>query len=89
VSYANPEVDALLEKGRRTYDLDERKKYYDRIQEILIADQPYTFLYYAESLPAVHCRFLGIEPAPAGIGYNFPDWYVPKSLQQHTIDVKP
>jgi len=89
VSYSNPEVDELLEKGRRTYDPEERKTYYDRIQEILIADQPYTFLYYAESLPAVHCRFLGIDPAPAGIGYNFTDWYVPKSLQRHVTDVQP
>ena len=26
----------------------------------------------------VNKRFKGIEPAPAGIGYNFIDWYVPE-----------
>jgi peptide/nickel transport system substrate-binding protein len=26
----------------------------------------------------------GIEPAPAGISYNFPQWYVPKPLQRYT-----
>ena len=39
------EVDALLEKGRRTFDQDERKSIYDRLQEVLEDEQPYTFLY--------------------------------------------
>ena len=63
----------------------ERKKAYDRFQEILVEQQPYTFLYVAESLPAVHRRFHGIEPAPAGISYNFERWYVPTALQKHSL----
>jgi peptide/nickel transport system substrate-binding protein len=31
-----------------------------------------------------HKRFRGIEPAPAGIGYNFIKWYVPKAEQKYT-----
>jgi len=89
VSYQNPEVDELLDKGRRTFDEAERKKFYDRFQEILVEDQPYTFLYYPESLPAVHCRFMGIEPAPAGISYNFKDWYVPQELQKYSMTATP
>jgi len=41
VSYNNPEVDELLEKGRRTYDIEKRKKAYFRLQEIL----PMSFLH--------------------------------------------
>lgn len=89
VSFDSAEVDELLEKGRRTFDQAERKKYYDRLQEILVEEQPYTFLYYGKALPAVHCRFQGIEPAPAGIGHNFKDWFVPSSLQKHTIAANP
>lgn len=89
ISFANAEVDELLEKGRRTFDRDERKRYYDRFQEILDAEQPYTFLYVAYALPIVHKRFHGIEPAPAGIYHNFKDWYVPKSLQKYTMTVSP
>ncbi len=84
IGYKNPEIDELLEKGRRTYSQQERKKYYDRFQEILAEDQPYTFLYVTEALPVVSSRFHGIEPAAAGITYNFRDWYVPEELQKYS-----
>jgi len=83
IRFKNAEVDDLLERGRRTFDQDQRKKIYDRFQEILAEEQPYTFLYVGESLPAVARRFRGIEPAPAGIRYNFIKWYVPKSEQKY------
>jgi peptide/nickel transport system substrate-binding protein len=84
IKYSNPEVDQLLEQGRRVFDRTERKRIYDRFQEILADEQPYTFLYVGEALPAVTRRFRGIEPAPAGISYNFIKWYVPKSEQKYT-----
>jgi peptide/nickel transport system substrate-binding protein len=85
ISYNNPEVDELLDLGASTYDRDERKKYYDKFQEIIAEDQPYTFLYVADTLPIISSRFQGIEPAPIGIGYNFIKWYVPKPLQKYHI----
>ncbi len=84
ISFANPEVDRLLEEGRRTLDRDERKEYYDRMQEILADEAPYVFLYVPYALPAIQARFKGIEPAPAGISYNFNQWYVPEELQRYT-----
>jgi peptide/nickel transport system substrate-binding protein len=85
VSYNNPEVDALLEKGRRTFDIGERKQAYFRIQEILAEDLPYIFLYVPDATLMVHARFKGIKPSPIGITYNLPKWYVPKSLQRHSM----
>jgi peptide/nickel transport system substrate-binding protein len=84
IGFANDEVDRLLEEGRRTFDMEKRKKAYFRIQEILAEEQPYVFLYYPDSLPAVHKRIRGIEPAPAGISYNFIKWYVPKGERKYT-----
>ena len=84
IGFKNTEVDEILEQGRRTFDLQERKRYYDRFQDILAEEQPYTFLYIAEALPALAKRFRGIEPAPAGIRYNFSDWYVPKDEQKYS-----
>jgi len=84
IGYANAEVDRLLEKGRRTFDMDQRKKAYFRIQEILADEQPIVFLYVPDALQAIHKRFRGIEPAPAGIDYNFIKWYVPKGEQKYT-----
>ncbi|ORJ61537.1 peptide-binding protein [Geothermobacter hydrogeniphilus] len=83
IHFRNAEVDRLLEEGRRTFDQEKRKKIYDRFQEILAEEQPYTFLYVAESLPVVARRLRGIEPAPAGITYNFIRWYVPEEEQKY------
>ena len=84
IGYANPEVDRLLEEGRRTFDTEKRRKAYFRIQEILAEEQPIVFLYYPDALPVVHNRIHGIEPAPAGITHNFIKWYVPKGRQKYT-----
>lgn len=83
VGYKNPEVDRLIEEGRRTFDQEKRRRCYWRIQEILAEDQPYTFLYVPDALPTVSARFRGIEPAPAGITYDLIKWYVPKEEQVH------
>ena len=82
ISYRNREVDELVEKGRGTFNIKERKRCYDRIQEILAEDQPYTFLYVPDALPMISSRFRGIEPAPLGISYNFIKWYVPQEEQR-------
>jgi peptide/nickel transport system substrate-binding protein len=81
IGYKNPEVDRLLEEGRGTFNMEKRRQCYYRIQDILAEEQPYTFLYVPDALPVVSARFHGIEPAPAGIMYNFIRWYVPKEEQ--------
>jgi len=86
VSYNNPEVDELLEKGRRTFNIEERKKAYFRIQEILADDLPYIFLYVPDATPIVQARFKGIKPSPIGISYNLREWFVPKKLQKHHME---
>ena len=45
----------------------------------LIADDaPRIFLTVPESLPVVHKKIIGVQQAPAGIGWNFEEWYIPK-----------
>jgi peptide/nickel transport system substrate-binding protein len=85
ISYKNPEVDKLLEMGRRTFNIEERKKAYFRFQEILAEQVPYVFLYVPYALPIIHSRFKNIKPAPIGIRYNIHKWYVPKRMQKHTL----
>jgi peptide/nickel transport system substrate-binding protein len=82
IGYKNDEVDRLLVAGRRTFDMEKRKKIYYRIHEILAEEQPYAFLYVPDATPIVHKRFKEIEPAPLGIMYNFIKWYVPKDRME-------
>ncbi|MDI6756712.1 MAG: peptide-binding protein [Endomicrobiia bacterium] len=74
VSYNNPEADALIERGRGTFDAVERRRIYRRMHKIIHDDAAYIFLYYPDSLPVVHKRFVGPEVAPAGLGWNFRQW---------------
>ncbi|HEB71695.1 MAG TPA: peptide-binding protein [Nitrospirae bacterium] len=85
VSYSNSEADEILEKARRTFDQEERKKFYFRFQDILADEQPYTFLYVAEALPVVSKRIRGIVPGLSGISYNFDKWWVPRSEHKHVM----
>ncbi|MBN1871670.1 MAG: peptide-binding protein, partial [Candidatus Omnitrophica bacterium] len=76
ISYKNSEVDRLIEEGRRTFDNDKRAEIYNNIHAIIAEEAPYTFLYFPYARIALSKRFKGVEVAPAGIGYNFIEWYV-------------
>ena len=83
ISYSNSEVDRLLVEGRRTLDKKRRVPIYRRLHKIMSQELPVIFLYYPESLPVIHNRFMGPETAPLGIGWNFIKWYVPKGGQKY------
>jgi peptide/nickel transport system substrate-binding protein len=85
ITYQNPEVDRLLDMGAATFAPNERKKYYDRFQEIIAEDQPYTFLWVQEDLPIISSRFYGIEPSAMGIDHNFAHWYVPDATWKYCM----
>lgn len=85
ITYKNPETDKLLDMGTATFSQEERKRCYDRFQEVLAEDQPYTFLWVQKNLPIVNSRFYGIEPAPMGIDHNVAQWYVLESAQRYCL----
>ena len=45
ISYSNPEVDALIDKGRTQLDKVERIKYFKKIYRLIAEDVPYIFLF--------------------------------------------
>lgn len=83
VSYSNPEVDALIVAGRRTFDQKKRQAIYRKVHALIAEDQPYIFLYVPDALPVIHKRIRGVQPAAAGLGWNFIKWYVPKAEQKY------
>ena len=86
--FANKEMDDLLVKARETFDQEERKKYYWRIQEIIAEEQPYTFLFIPYANIAVQKRIKGVEPAPAGISHNYIKWYVPEEQVRYKTNAR-
>jgi len=85
VSYNNPEVDKLLNEGRETFNITQRKIIYNKIHEILANDLPYIFLYYPQAMPVIHKRFIGPEVAAAGLGWNSNFWWSPKENQKYKL----
>lgn len=65
-SYANPDVDRLLEEGRATFDQKARAKIYERVQRYMAWDAPVLFLIYPAEIQAINKRVQGWVP----IGYR-------------------
>ncbi|MCR5813068.1 MAG: peptide-binding protein [Desulfovibrio sp.] len=85
IGYQSPLCDRLLEEARSTPDRQKRQGLYYKLQEVLAEDVPYCFLFVPYALPMVQKRFQGIQPALAGIMYNFEDWWVAKAEQRYQI----
>ena len=56
--YSNPELDRLIEEGRRTLDQQKRKLIYAQVQRILARDLPYIDLWYLDNV-LVHSPRVG------------------------------
>lgn len=69
--YSNPEVDRLLDAGRRELDRDERRRIYARVDHLIHEDQPLTVLLYQPTLWAFSESLRGYRPSPKGFyGYS-------------------
>ena len=60
--YANPEVDALLDKGARTFDPEARRAIYARIQELVRRDLPFLPLYQNNAVEGLKKGINGFVP---------------------------
>jgi peptide/nickel transport system substrate-binding protein len=69
-------VDGLLEKGRRTIDVEQRKRIYRRLHEIMAEEQPCVFLYNADGLFIAQKRIQNIAPSPLGIYNKVPKFFI-------------
>lgn len=76
LSYKNKEVDRLLEKGRKSINISERRKIYKKLHELLAEDVPCIFLYNSDLIFTAHKRIKGIIPTPAGMFYGIEKWSI-------------
>jgi peptide/nickel transport system substrate-binding protein len=76
IGYANPEVDRLPDVIDETTDLAAQKELFDRIQELITADQPYTFLVEHLRLVGLNSRLRGADINDATPYFNIDEWYV-------------
>jgi peptide/nickel transport system substrate-binding protein len=81
--YSNPEVDQLLEQARTVSgcDTNVRKSSYAQLQQVLAADQPFTFLYAANTVVFINKRLLNVQVSPwigatPYVSWSILDWTV-------------
>ncbi len=72
--YANAELDDLIDKARATTDASAARRLWWRAQQIIAADQPYTFLLERDRLHAVPRRLRGFHPSPRSIYVGLEEW---------------
>jgi len=73
--YGNPEVDRLLEAGRRTADREKRKRIYGQAQKILAHDLPYVPLWWWKNVIVKKPALQGFVPYPDGELISFKNAY--------------
>ena len=81
ISFINAEVDNILETYRREFDMERRIALYQRFQEILHEEQPYTFLWKPRTAQAYSRRFSGVTWYPPGV--RLQDWWVAREVQMY------
>jgi len=74
--YANPEIDRLLEEVATLSSFEDQKPLFDRIQALIVADQPYAFLVENMRLSAIATRIRDAEINDASPYFNLEEWYV-------------
>ena len=85
--YKSEAADLLLEKGASVLNAQERKIYYDELQEQLMQDRPGLFLYVSDNLLLVAPRIGGVGPSSYGIMQDMGSWYVNKD--EHKYNTEP
>lgn len=75
LAYRQPEVDRLLEAGRRLLDPERRRQLYFRLQEVMAAEPPCLFLYAADTVYAAPVELQGLQPGPLDLFHNLEEWF--------------
>ncbi len=83
VSYSNPEFDRLNDAAIFEMDEEKARQMWWWAQEMIMEDQPYTFLYTPREINYVHRRFQNVQMETVGWSYNVAQWWVPKDQQRY------
>lgn len=88
VNYRNPELDALIDEARVTFDDEARMALWRRCHALLWEDQPYTFLLWNPRLEFISKRVRRVERVTSGLNdstrWSAPnEWYVPAPAQRY------
>ncbi|MCX7958938.1 MAG: ABC transporter substrate-binding protein, partial [Deltaproteobacteria bacterium] len=62
--YINPEVDNLLEEGRRELNREKRKEIYSKVQKIISDELPYISLWHEDNIAIINSKYTNYNIFP-------------------------
>ena len=78
-SWSVPELDALLEDGRRTMDQKKRREIYDRVQIMILENVPHLWLFSADTIDFTQSSVKGFRQHPTTLLYGFEGVWLDKA----------
>lgn len=75
-NFKNADLDKLLDKAAIEVDVEKRKELYNEIQDLVMEELPYLYLYYEDNVGAVSKHIKNAVPNSLGIEWNIQDWEV-------------
>lgn len=76
--YSNPKMDELIEKGRSTFDMGQRKQTYADIQKLFATELPYLFLFVIKNYEPTRQHVKGYTPMASGYRLALKETWVDK-----------
>jgi peptide/nickel transport system substrate-binding protein len=74
IGYSNPEMDRLLDEGRRTIDLEKRKQIYAQIQQLLVQDVPIMYAWDRPFVSVTSNKYTGYKNTILSFFNDLQDW---------------
>jgi len=74
MGYANPEMDALIDRARVEPDAATAKAHWSRAQALFHEEQPFTVIFEMQRINAVNRRITGVRMTPRSAFVALPSW---------------
>ena len=78
-SWSVPDLDGLLEEGRRTMDQKKRKEIYDRVQIMILENVPHLWLFSADHIDFAQASVKSWKQHPTTMLYGFEQVWLDKA----------
>jgi peptide/nickel transport system substrate-binding protein len=76
--YSNPQMDALIDQGRATFDTDKRKQIYSDAQKLFASEVPILFTYVIKNYEPARPTVKGYVPMASGYRLSLKETWVNK-----------
>jgi len=74
-AYSNPRIDELVQEGLREMDVQRAKEIWYQFQNVFAQDQPWTMLYYYDTLVGIRSDFHDCAPDNLSPFYGIENWW--------------